>query len=187
MKLFLVLSLFVSASAFAGNRERMVVIESDDSPGDNFIDLVQNSDGSLQSLVYEADTTLTFTTQQLQSQPAVLREASGKDVIILKLDTDFNPAHGGHVIVEFLNNGITGSYKDFRILINLQASGITFSSDPNPSDSASDGNSYKSVFNKLFFYKRTLLGQEIGIDHVTPSIVPTSTLDNGVVSDQFAF
>ncbi len=83
MKLFLVLSLFISASAFAGNPERMVVIESDDSPGDNFIDLVQNSDGSLQSLVYEADTgNLTFTTQQLQSQPAVLKETSGKPFII---------------------------------------------------------------------------------------------------------
>jgi hypothetical protein len=178
----LILSAIASLSistAFAGDPQRIVMIDTDDSPGNTYIDVVQGDDGSLQSLVYESDPTLTFTMADLLTETAVLKQTDGKNVIQLKLEQPFDPLHGGHVIVEFLNNGITNNYKDFRILITVQGTSVTFSSDPDPTDSQSDGNSFTSVFNKLFMWKNTILGKEIGIDRVTPSLIPADQVTNG--------
>jgi hypothetical protein len=178
----LVLSAVVSISintALAGAPQRIVVIDTDDSPGNTYIDVVQGDDGALQSLVYETDTNLTFTLADLLTETAVLKQTDGKNVILLKLEQPFDPLHGGHVIVEFLNNGITDNYKDFRILIDVQGTSVTFSSDPDSTDPQSDGNSFTSVFNKLFMWKNTFLGKEIGIDRVTPSVVPAGDVTDG--------
>jgi hypothetical protein len=155
------------------------MIDTDDSPGNSYIDVVQGDDGSLESLVYESDPTLTFTMADLLTETAVLKQTDGKNVIQLKLEQPFDTLHGGHVIVEFLNNGVTGNYKDFRILIGVQGTAVTFSSDPDPTDPQSDGNSFTTVFNKLFMWKNTFFGKEIGIDHVTPSLIPADQVTNG--------
>jgi hypothetical protein len=169
-----------ASSAFAGDPQRILLIQTDDAPGNTYIDIAQAADGSLSSLVYETDPPLPpFTFAQLQANPAVLKQKSGKDAVILKLEQPFDPIHGGHVIVQYLNNGINNGYKDFRILIDVQGSTITFRSDPDSTDPQSDNNTYTSVFNQLFMYKRSILGKEIGIDHVTPSQVAATDVTNG--------
>jgi hypothetical protein len=171
----------LTATCYADTTQRVIVIDTDDSPGNTYIDVVQADDGTLESLVYEASSslTLTFSLSQLQSQTEVLKQTSGRNVIQLKLDPSFDPVKGGYVIVQFLNNGITGNYKDFRILISASGNTITCTSDPDSSDPQSDGNDYTSVFNKLYMWKNTFLGKEVGIDHVTPSLVPATDVIDG--------
>jgi hypothetical protein len=179
-KSFILLIFIISANfAHAAAPQRIIVIDTDDSPGNTYIDVVQADDGSFQSLVYESTPTLTFTLNDLQDTTETLKQASGKDVIQLKLDPSFDPITGGYVTVPFLNNGITGNYEDFRILIHIQGDVITCTSAPDANDAQSDGNSFTSVFNKLFMWKNTLFGKEIGIDRVTPSLVSVDEVVNG--------
>ena len=170
----------VGGAAHAGTPQRIILIQTDDAPGNTYINVTQGDDGTLQSLTYEAAPSLTFTMADLQNGPVVLKQRSGKDAVRLKLEQPFDPVHGGHVVVQFLNNGITNCYEDFRILFDVQGTTISVRSDPDPSDPDSDNNPYTSVFNKLFMFKKTVMfGKEIGIESIAPSVVPATDVTNG--------
>jgi hypothetical protein len=163
----------ISALVQANVLERGIKIESNDSPGANYIDVTRASDGSVSSLVYETinQGSLSFTFDQLRSGSVTLRYSGKLPVIQLKLEPDFDLSKGGYVDVQFLYSGLGNkTYKDFRIYIDIGTE-VVYRSVPNPDDALSDKNPYTSVFNYLYFYKRTKLGIEVGIDQVKPSLV----------------
>lgn len=157
--------------AHADTTTRVVSVDTDAYSGTEYLDVNRDATGVMTSMVYSPinATPFTLTTQQLLSGPQLIKTLNGHNITYLSLDSDFNENTGGHAELKFLSNGITGSYLNFRILIQLEGNTITLRSDPNPSDPSSDKNSYTSVFNHLFMAKKTLLGQDIGIQQVEPS------------------
>lgn len=148
-----------------------VSVTTDAYPGTETMTINRDSSGLIESLVYvHVDgTSVTYNLAQLQTGPQLLKVYANHNVTYISAESDFSAAQGGHVNVRFMNNGITGSYKNFRVLMTVQGSQISLRSDPDPKDPQSDQNSYTGEFNRLFMQKFTFLGQLAGIAKVVPS------------------
>lgn len=151
--------------------ELIMKVETDAYPGISTFSVTRNAQGALETLVYlsRTDGDKTFTLEQLKKGPAVLKHSDGRDVVVLVLEKDFTAEKGGHAYVRFLQSGMSGTYRNFRILLDVQEK-IILRSDPNPKDPESDDNSYTGVFNHVFMKKNTFLGKLIGIESVKPSM-----------------
>ena len=163
-------ALFVASFASADTRERAITITTNAFDGSFAIDVMRASNGAVTEMIYQTPATSNgvLTVAQLQGAPKVIYNRLGHDAILIGTESDFNPQKGGHLIVRYLNNGMDGTYKDFRVLVDIEAK-IVLRSDPNPNDPDSDNNSYTSVFNEIFLQKNTVLGVTVGIDQVIPS------------------
>lgn len=72
--------------------------------------------------------------------------------------------------MRYLQNGMTGAYKNFRMLLDVQGSDIVLRGDSNPDDIDSDKNTYESIFNHLFLEKNYVFGKVVGLSKVVPSV-----------------
>lgn len=149
-----------------------LIITTDAFSGTFFLDFVRDpATGELTQLSYQTpcNPNGVLTLADLSRGPQVLLNEDGHDVLFVTVESDFNAAKGGHANVRFLSNGMSGTYKNFRISIDVGAS-IVLRSDPNSSDSDSDGNSYTSVFNQIFMARNAMFGKTVGIAKITPSL-----------------
>jgi hypothetical protein len=166
----LILLCFASLSRADMAPEPTISVATDEDSAISFLDILRTDDGALKGISYRqanGQTKTVFVTDLDQGdQP--LKMIENRAVIKLAKETDLDPSKGGHVIVKFLNDGATGAYLDFRILLQVQTK-VIFFSDPDNNDPHSDHNPYTSVFNHLMMKKRTVLGKEIGIKEVDPS------------------
>lgn len=160
----------MSVAAIADDTVQVVSVDTDAYAGTEYLDVERGSSGELTGLVYRRidGPPLAYTLDQLRQKPQLLKRMNGHDVTFLRLESDFSASNGGHANVRFLNDGVTGNYKNFRIGIEVQGMQLVLRSDPNPNDGDSDGNAYTSVFNHLFMKKRTFLGAMVGVDRVIP-------------------
>jgi hypothetical protein len=150
--------------------ETDITITTDDSPEISYLDVLRTDDGALKGISYRRQDgqIKTVLLSDLDKGDQLLKTMHGQQVVFLAKEDDLDPSKGGHVIVKFLFNGATGTYLDFRISLQVQKQ-VIFFSDPDNQDPHSDHSTYTSVFNHLFMKKRTVLGQEIGIQDVVPS------------------
>lgn len=171
--LFLALVALFTVAAHADTTTQVLTVTTDAFAGTFSIDVVQDSNGAATAMVFTTPTNphMILTLQQLKQGPQVIVNSQGHNAVFLSLSSDFDPNKGGHVIVRYLNNGIDGAYKDFRILVSITST-ITLTSDPDAADPDSDGNTYSGVFNQLFMEKNTFFGQVIGVADVVPSYQP---------------
>ena len=158
------------STARADTRTRAITITSDAYSGSFAIDLMRDSSGAVTEMLYQTpdNPNGVLTLEELHQGPQVIFHTQDHDVILMSLENDFDPSHGGHVVVRYLQNGADGTYKDFRIRITI-GSAVTLRSDPDLNDPDSDGNSYSGIFNRLFMEKNTFLGIVIGVQDVQPS------------------
>jgi hypothetical protein len=169
--LLLVISCFAATAALADTRARAITITTDAFPGSYSIDTLRAANGALTGMVYSSPNNpngTVYTLAKLASGPQVLLNSSGHDAVLLSLNSDFNAQKGGHLTVRYLNSGIDDSYKNFRILVDVEKT-VILRSDPDSNDPDSDNNSYTSVFDHLFLQKNTFFGKVIGIDQIVPS------------------
>lgn len=148
----------------------VLTIESDATPEATLVSVGMDSSGNMTSLTSTASTgnVVTFSLEQLRQAPRVFKTMSGRDVVYFNIESDFNPRSGGHANLRFLQNGISGTYKNFRIHVIAQGQGISLVSEPNPRDPESDENRSTSGFNYLYMNKNTIWGRVIGIESVIP-------------------
>jgi len=169
---WVVVACLVATSAFADSRARAITITTDAFAGNFAIDVTRASNGAVTSMIFIGPNNpngAVLSLKDLSQGPKLIFNSQGHDVIFLSLESDFNAQKGGHLDVRFLTNGITGNYKDFRVLVDVEKS-IILRSDPNSNDPESDDNSYTSVFNHLFMEKNTFFGQILGIGKIVPSL-----------------
>lgn len=166
----LILSASVSAVAFADTQTTILTVETDAYEGTSFIDIVRTDQGSIKAMVYRpfGHPTEILSLDQLKL-PNVLKRVSDRDIVLLSVEPAFSAEKGGYATIRFLNSGISGTYRNFRILIENQKE-VILRSDPDRNDPETDDNSYTSVFNYLFLKKNTFFGKLIGIDEVEPSM-----------------
>jgi hypothetical protein len=164
------LLLVSSVTAFADTQTRVMNITTDAFSGNFAIDCLQDASGAVTGMRYQTPNTPNglVSLAAARQGPQVLFNKDGHDVLLLSIESDFDPRAGGHANVRFLQNGASGTYKDFRVLIQVQGH-IAVSSDPNSDDPDSDNNEYTGVFNTLFLAKNTFFGITVGIDKVVPS------------------
>lgn len=157
--------------AAATTRETVAVVETDAFEGTYKMDLLRDAQGAVLALIYVTSNEgeKTFPIDLLKKGYQVLKVASGKNAVMMKVDPSFNPAKGGYGTLRILHNGMSGSYMTFRVLVDV-AQKITLRSDPDRNDSESDGNAYTGPFNYLFMEKNTFLGMTIGIDEIRPAL-----------------
>lgn len=157
--------------AKSDTRELMTTIETDANPGTTKLMVIR--DGALLKGVYyegHDGRTVTLSLEQMRQGPQVLKQSSGRDVILMSVERDFTAEKGGHANVRFLRNGISGTYKNFRVFLDIQGGKVVLRSDPNPRDPESDNNAYTSVFNYLYMKKNTVLGKTVGVEFVQPAM-----------------
>lgn len=157
----LAFTLLASGSAFA--TETTVPITSNAFPNKTYsITVVQDAQGKIEKMVYATDSgAKDMEISALQSARQVLYP--DHNAIYLAMDSDFNVQKGGHIELEFLTNALTGKYKDFRVLVDVQGDGVVLRSDPNLSDGNSDKNPYSGPFEALYIKKGSF-----GISGITP-------------------
>ena len=143
-----------------------IALRSDAFPGQTYaLRIVQNREGAIQEMIYQSDNgSVTVTASSLERGSQVLIRQEGHTIISMSADGDFNPQRGGHIEIHFTTNALWGSYKNFRILVDIQGNDLVVRSDPNYSDPHSDRNRYTSVFNSLFFKKASM-----GVSAIEPS------------------
>ncbi len=113
--------------------------------------------------------TSVYTLQQLRLFQSV-KKVKDRDAVFLRVESDFEPVHGGYATLRFLQNGLWGTYRNFRMMIDVQGKDIVLRSEPSSKDPDSDRNPYQGTFNHLFMRKNTIMGQVAGIDEVVPSM-----------------
>jgi hypothetical protein len=170
----LLLVLLVAAlpgRVLADSVERVATVETDAFSGSSYLDVIRADDGVLKNLIYRGHDgkVLTFTLDQLRSSPQVVKQMNGRDVVFLSVEKDFTAEKGGHGNMRFLQSGVSGTFRNFRILVDVQSK-IVLRSDPNPQDPESDRNPYTTVFTYLFMKKSSFLGITTGIESVRPSL-----------------
>lgn len=154
LKLITVMSLFTATGAFAGN-ERIMNITSDAYPGESFsMSVSRDDDGSVKSLTVVGTDVRTYSLAQLRS-PQVVLAASGHNVVLVSVKSDFTAEKGGHADIKYLTNGMTNSYKVFHVLIDI-GKDIVVRGPSGP-------------FTKVFMKKATFLGKTIGVSKIVPS------------------
>lgn len=146
-------------------------VESDALPGMTRLELMRDATGAITGLNCAAadGQSMVYALSQLRQKPQVIKKLDGYDVILVSVEKDFLAAKGGHAVMRFLTNGMAGSYKNFRMLVDPQGSSVVLRVDSNRNDPESDGNSYDSIFNYLFLTKNTVFGKVVGIHKVIPS------------------
>ncbi|CAN5611836.1 hypothetical protein BH10BDE1_BH10BDE1_33700 [soil metagenome] len=155
----------------AFSREAIVTIETDVYPGTANLYVSRELDGSLASLSYAGPDAIftTFPLDQLKTGFKVLKNHEGHDAVFLKLDPSFSAQSGGYAVLRILRNGISSSFKNFRVLVKVGPK-LEIFSDPDASDPESDGNSYRAQFNYVFMKKNTVFGFAVGIDQIQPQM-----------------
>jgi hypothetical protein len=150
--------LLVSASAFADSAQQVLSATSDAVQGTLNLKLVVDSDAVAQQFrtITAANKTTDYDVSQLASG-VVLMNYQDHDVVLIK-STDFDPAHGGHLEVSYLNNGITGHYDS--IDVDLERNG-------NQWQILSDGQGGHAVVTQAYFKAKKFFGKVIGIESIT--------------------
>ncbi len=161
---------FGTAGKSPETHTQILTVESDAIPGTNRLEIARDASGVLTSLIYitPEKQIIAYTLSQLHERPQILKQMDGHDVILVSVENDFSATQGGHANMRYLTSGISGSYKNFRMLVDVQGASIVLRGDANPDDPESDENPYTSVFNYLFLAKNTFFGKVIGIDKVLP-------------------
>jgi len=167
---FAIAVLIMATSSWADTRERAITITTDAFDGSFAIDVVRGSTGDVTQMIYQTPVTSNgiLTPAQLAHGPQLIYAKQGHDAILMSTESDFNVQKGGHMVVRYVNNALDNTYKDFRVLVDIEQT-VILRSDPSSNDPDSDGNSFTGVFNHLFLQKNTVFGIAVGIDQVVPS------------------
>lgn len=133
-------------------------VTTDMATGHSDFKMVVDADRSIVSMRYYLDngTRTDFTVDQIRAGVVMVR-ASGHDVLKLKGD-NFDAVHGGHLILTYLNNGITNHYENFPI--DLIKTGDHWAVSVNDQ-------SGRHEFTTMFFKGKRAFGQWVGIDKIT--------------------
>ncbi|MCM2278236.1 MAG: hypothetical protein NDJ89_09190 [Oligoflexia bacterium] len=158
--------------AGADTQTRVVTVTTDAFPGVSTLDVVRGEMDEFKGMIYRGNdgAVVELSLAQLRAKPQVIKRIDDHDVIYLGVEKDFEETRGGHANMRFLASGISGDYRNFRILLETQGQSLVLRSDPNFKDPESDRNSFTSVFNRLFLRKATFWGRTIGIEEVRPSL-----------------
>jgi len=150
---------------------QILTMDTDAFPGTFSVDIGRDDTGQMTTLLVhnEKGEITTYTLDQLRQFQSV-KQVKGHDAVFLRVETDFEPVHGGHATLRFLQNGLWGTYKNFRMMIDVQGKEIVLRSEPTSKDPDSDRNPFTGVFNHLFMRKNTVFGQVAGIDEIVPSL-----------------
>jgi hypothetical protein len=93
------------------------------------------------------------------AQGIVLYTTQGKNVVTIT-STNFDPAQGGVVDVNYLENGISGNYQD--LTVDIEKSGTTW-------QMLTDDQTGRNVVTQGYFKANKFLGKVIGIESITLS------------------
>lgn len=147
-------------------------VETDAFPGISFLDIARDEQGTMTRLIYRPfqKPPVSYTLDQLRQNWQVLKEVDGYKVIYIGVEKDFDAVKGGHANVRYMQSGMSGSYRNFRILLEPQGTQLVLRSDPNFKDPESDRNRYTGTFNYVFMAKNTFFGKVIGISQVLPAM-----------------
>jgi hypothetical protein len=93
------------------------------------------------------------------AQGIVLYSTSGKNVLTIT-STNFDPAQGGVVDVNYLENGVTGNYQN--LTVDIEKNGTTW-------QMLTDDQTGRNVVTQGYFKANKLFGKVIGIESITLS------------------
>ncbi|MAF76930.1 MAG: hypothetical protein CME60_02125 [Halobacteriovoraceae bacterium] len=150
----LLLTLFMGIQSAQAAKSKILVVTNDEDSSyyDLYLELDEFDNAHGLSMYDHADKEwVQFQVKDLSKGVDLKKEGSHK-VIVLKSD-DFEHDRGGHFLVDYLNNGLTGKRSDLEITIDF------------------DGHSWK-VFHRgaeieqLNFKVKKFLGKTVGIDRV---------------------
>lgn len=157
----------------AESRVPILTVDSDATRGGvSSFEVIRDASGAMTALNFldHEGTALTYTLSQLRQKPQLLKKIDHYEIILVSVEKDFSPTKGGHANMRFLQNGMTSTYKNFRMLLDVQGNDIVLRGESNLEDIESDRNSYDSVFNHIFLEKNSVFGKIVGINKVVPSV-----------------
>jgi hypothetical protein len=137
--------------------QTLVQVTAEARPGNTYtLSAVMDSQGDLEFLKYEGSRlgTTCFSVSDL-AQGVLIMKQDSREVLRLKAQAGFDAKDGGTARLEYLSNGITGSYQAFAMTLERQGSWRLLS----------DGR----AFNRLYFRNRTSFGIMIGVQRPEPS------------------
>lgn len=158
MKSFVATLVFVlSFSAFARTQKVMTITNDIDT---NSVSISLNDDGEQFKSIYQIETTAsgdvvkeaTYNLDQLFKGPTV-QVKSGRDVVKIRFNRNFDPTYGGTFVLDYLTSGITGSRKSVEL--DLRKNGSKWEVTMN-----------NKVASKLFVVAKRALGKVIGISQI---------------------
>lgn len=139
------------------NEYRLLEVSSDVVSFDSEIRLILDDHSNIAGLHYLETTgkELKFSRADLL-QGVTLTQMSGRDVTKVKIDSSFSAQSGGLVMMSYLSNGVTNTYKPYPI--SLSRSG----------DQWVVKNSDQVQFSRLFLRAKKLMGIVVGIEEIIP-------------------
>jgi hypothetical protein len=144
--------------AAQGEEVQLARVTTDMATGHSDFKMAVDGDRSIVAMRYYLDngTKAEFTVAQILAG-VVMVKASGHDVLKLKGE-NFDAVHGGHLILTYLNNGVTNSYSNFPI--DLVKTGDHWGLQVN------DQTGHRE-FTTMFFKGKKFFGKWVGIDSIT--------------------
>ena len=156
---FLLFLISRSALALTGKEVQLFTATSDGIQGTLTVSLLVEEDFTVKGFRYTtAKGEVNDFDLALISDEIVLFETSDQKVASL-FSQDFDPAHGGHMTLKYLHDGLSGLYRNFDFELDRQ--GQTWVIYVN--DQAG-----RRSFQTLFLKTKKIFGQMIGIDKIIP-------------------
>jgi len=145
--------------AYADTTQNLLVGTSDAFEGTLDLSLVLDDNSVAQEFSATASSTNQTKNFSVSDLPAgiVLYTDQGHDVVTVK-STDFDPAHGGDLVVTYLTNGLSNNYQS--VTVEVERTGNLWQTLVNDQ-------SGHHVVTQAYFKANTVFGQVVGIKSIT--------------------